>query len=139
MRKFYQERINRLPPSFVDTINSIMGIITDIDDVGKVIMFGSCSRGTQSDDSDIDLLLLLNSEASGVSFGKLEEKVGISIYEQFDSNYKKPVDLLFAEENVFINSTRPDSVFEFPQKQKDNERVSLEIKGLRVCKGMKSP
>jgi predicted nucleotidyltransferase len=111
MRTFYQERIAQLPSSFIDTINSIMGIVMDIDDVGKVIMFGSCSRGTQTDKSDIDLLLLLNSEVSDIPFNKLEEKVGISIYEQLDTNYKKPVDLLFADERVYTNSTRIDSVY----------------------------
>jgi predicted nucleotidyltransferase len=111
MRTFYKERIGQLPSPFVDTINSIMGIIMDIDDVGKAIMFGSCSRGTQTDNSDIDLLLVLNSETSDIPFRKLEEKVGISIYEQFDTNYKKPVDLLFADEWVYANSTRLDSVY----------------------------
>ena len=111
MRTFHKERIGQLPSPFIDTINSIMGIIMDIDDIGKVIMFGSCSRGTQTDKSDIDLLLVLNSEYSNLPFGKLEEKVGISIYEQFDTNYKKPVDLLFADEQVFTNSTRIDSVY----------------------------
>ena len=116
MRTFHQERIERLPSSFIETINSIMGIVMDIDDVGKVIMFGSCSRGTQTDKSDIDLLLVLNSEGSNLPFGKLEEKVGISIYEKFDSNYKKPVDLLFADERVFENSTRLDSVYHHIKK-----------------------
>jgi len=88
-----------------------MGIVMDIEDVGKVIMFGSCSRGTHTDNSDIDLLLLLDGEKSGMPFNRLEQKVGVSIYEQFDTNYKKPVDLLFADENVFANSTRPDSVY----------------------------
>ena len=111
MRTFHKERIGQLPFPFIDTINSIMGIIMDIDDIGKVIMFGSCSRGTQTDKSDIDLLIVLNSEYSNLPFGKLEEKVGISIYEQFDTNYKKPVDLLFADEQVFANSTRIDSVY----------------------------
>ena len=111
MRTFHHERIAQLPPSFVDTINSIMGIVMDIEDVGKVIMFGSCSRGTHTDNSDIDLLLLLDGEKSGMPFNKLEQKVGVSIYEQFDTSYKKPVDLLFADENVFASSTRPDSVY----------------------------
>lgn len=111
MRTFYQERIEQLPSSFIDTINSIIGIVMDIDDIGKVIMFGSCSRGTHTDNSDIDLLLLLDSEKSGLPFNKLEQKVGVSIYEQLDTSYKKPVDLLFADENVFTNSTRLDSVY----------------------------
>ena len=111
MRIFHQERIERLPPPFVDTIKNIMGIVMDIDAVGKVIMFGSCSRGTQTDNSDIDLLLVLNNGESTMSFDKLEEKVGTTIYEQFDSNYKQPVDLLFADEQVYTNSARVDSVY----------------------------
>jgi len=111
MRTFHQERIEQLPFPFVDTIISIMGIIMAIDDVGKVIMFGSCSRGTPTDSSDIDLLLVLKSDGSDMPFDKLEEKVGVSIYEQFNSYNKKPVDLLFADEHKFINSTRPDSVY----------------------------
>jgi len=111
MRTFHHEKIEKLPSPFVETINAIMRIVATIDDVGRVIMFGSCSRGNPADSSDIDLLLILNSENSGVPFGKLEEKVGISIYEQFDTNHKKPVDLLFADECVFVNSTRPDSVY----------------------------
>ena len=111
MRTFYKERIQQLPSSFVDTIDSIMGIVTALDDVDKVIMFGSCSRGTQTDSSDIDLLLLLKSEKEDMPFRKLEEKVGVSIYEQYDSNYKKPVDLLFADKYLFENSTRMDSVY----------------------------
>jgi predicted nucleotidyltransferase len=116
MGTFHQERLEQLPSAFADTINSIMGIVMTIDDVGKVIMFGSCSRGTQTDGSDIDLLLLLNSEHSQLPFNKLEEKVGVSIYEQFDTNYQKPVDLLFADEHVFVNSTRPDSVYHHIKK-----------------------
>jgi len=111
MRTFHHERIEQLPPSFIDTIHSIMGIIMPMDDVGKVIMFGSCSRGTQTAHSDIDLLLLLDSARSELPFGKLEEKVGVSIYEQFDTNYKNPVDLLFADAHAFADSTRPDSVY----------------------------
>ena len=111
MRTFHQERIEQLPSSFADTIKNIMDIVTDIEDVGRVIMFGSCSCGTQTDNSDIDLLLVLNSEGSNLPYGKLEEKVGVAIYEHFDSNYKKPVDLLFADEQVFTSSTRPDSVY----------------------------
>jgi len=116
MRTFHRERIGQLPSPFIDTISTMMEIIMEIEDVGKVIMFGSCSRGTQTDKSDIDLLLLLNSEGRNIPFEKLEEKVGISIYEQFDTNYKKPVDLLFADEQVYTNSTRLDSVYHHIKK-----------------------
>jgi len=112
MRTFHQERIAQLPSSFIDTINSIMGIVMDIDDVGKVIMFGSCSRGTHTDNSDIDLLLLLDSEKSGMPFNRLEQKVGTEIYERFSFNGKKDIDLLFADENVYANSTDPRSVYQ---------------------------
>ena len=112
MRTFHQERIEQLPSSFIDTINSIIGIVMDIDDVGKVIMFGSCSRGTHTDNSDIDLLLLLDSEKSGMPFNRLEQKVGTEIYERFSFNGKRDIDLLFADENVYINSTDPRSVYQ---------------------------
>jgi len=116
MRTFHQKRIEQLPSSFIDTINSVMGIVMNLDDVSKVIMFGSCSRGTQTDISDIDLLLLLNNTDQGISYDKLEEKVGTSIYEQFDTNYQKPVDLLFADEDTYTNSTRIDSVYHHIKK-----------------------
>jgi len=116
MRTFHQERIKQLPPTFVDTINSIMRIIMDIDDIGKVIMFGSCSRGTQTDNSDIDLLLLLDSEKSGMPFNRLEQKVGTEIYERFSFNDKTDIDLLFADENVYTNSTDPKSVYQRVKK-----------------------
>jgi len=112
MRTFHQERIAQLPSSYVDTINAIMGIVMDLDDVGKVIMFGSCSRGTQTDNSDIDLLLILDSEKSGVPFNRLEQKVGTEIYERFSFNGKKDIDLLFADESVYTNSTDPRSVYQ---------------------------
>jgi len=112
MRTFHKERIAQLPSSFIDTINSIIGIVMDIEDVGKVIMFGSCSRGTHTDNSDIDLLLLLDSEKSGMPFNRLEQKVGTEIYERFSFNGKQDIDLLFADENVYANSTDPRSVYQ---------------------------
>jgi len=87
----------------------------DIDDeciICKVIMFGSCSRGTYTNNSDIDLILLLDSEKSGMSFNKLEQKVGTEIYERFSFNGKRDIDLLFADENVYANSTDPRSVYQ---------------------------
>jgi hypothetical protein len=57
------------------------------------------------------LLLLLNSKKSKLSLNKLEEKVGILIYEQFDTNDKIPIDLLFADEHIYLNSTRSDFVY----------------------------
>ena len=115
MRTFHQERIAQLPSSFIDTINSIISIVMDIDDeciICKVIMFGSCSRGTYTNNSDIDLILLLDSEKSGMSFNKLEQKVGTEIYERFSFNGKRDIDLLFADENVYANSTDPRSVYQ---------------------------
>jgi len=59
MRKsyiFYKDRISKLPEQYVNTIDSIMDIVATLDDVVKIILFGSCSRGTQNEKSDIDLL-----------------------------------------------------------------------------------
>ena len=112
-RTFYSERVKQLPAGFADTISSIMRIISTMEDIEKVIMFGSCSRNTQTDKSDIDLLLLLNSNKSCLPYSRLEEKVGLSIFEQFNFSDNKPVDLLFADEPEFNNSTRIDSVYHY--------------------------
>lgn len=59
MQKYYRGRIQHLPTSFIDTIDSLMPIIVDIDDVEAVILFGSCTKGVQTDNSNIDLLLAI--------------------------------------------------------------------------------
>jgi len=82
-----------------------------MEDIEQVIMFGSCSRGKQKEHSDIDLLLLVDSKRSGIPFNRLEQKIGTAIYEQFSFNGKKEVDLLFADKDVYINSTDPRSVY----------------------------
>ena len=111
MNTYHKDRIQQLPIMFADTIDSIMAIITTLDDVEQVIMFGSCSRGQQKEHSDIDLLLLLDSKRSGIPFNRLEQRVGTAIYEQFSFNGKKEVDLLFADKDVYANSTDPRSVY----------------------------
>jgi len=49
---------------------------------------------------------VLDRDKSDLSLDKLSEKVGVTIFEQFDTNYKKPVDLLFADERF-----KPYSVY----------------------------
>ena len=112
---FYKDRILQLPEPYINTINSVMDIIVTLEDIVKVILFGSCSRGKPNDKSDIDLLLLLDSGHK--PFLQLEQKIGEIIYEKYDSNYKKPVDFLFADLNVFNNSTNPTSVYRFIKKE----------------------
>ena len=92
-----------------------MDIVMTLDDIVKVILFGSCSRGAQNEKSDIDLLLLL--ESGHIPFPQLEQTIGTIIYEKYDSNYKRPVDFLFADMNVFNNSTNPTSVYRFIKKE----------------------
>ena len=112
MNTFYRERIEQLPAPFVSTLDAIMDVITAIEEVGRVILFGSCSRGTQTESSDIDLLILLNSMEAGMPFRKLEEQVGVAIYDRFTFNGKTPVDLLFADEATYMNSSDPKSVYQ---------------------------
>jgi len=112
MSAYYKERIEQLPMPFVNTIDSIMAVVTTLEDVQQVIMFGSCSRGTYTADSDIDLLLLLDSEKSGLPFNRLEQKIGTEIYERFSFNDKTDIDLLFADKNIYINSSDPKSVYQ---------------------------
>ena len=96
-----------------------MDIVVTLRDIVKVIMFGSCSRGTFSDKSDIDLLLLL--DGGHTPFPQLEQSIGEIIYEKYDSNYKKPVDFLFADLHVYNNSDNPASVYKFIK----NEGVTI--------------
>ena len=112
---FYKDRISQLPEPYINTINAVMDIIVTLDDIVKVILFGSCSKGMLNDKSDIDLLLLLSSGL--IPFLQLEQNIGAMIYEKYDSNYKKPVDFLFADLNVFNNSTNPSSVYRFIKKE----------------------
>jgi len=105
----------RLPEPYINTINSVMDIIVTLEDIVKVILFGSCSRGIPNDKSDIDLLLLL--ESGQIPFLQLEQNIGTMIYEKYDSNYKKPVGFLFADLNVFNNSADPSSVYRFIKKE----------------------
>ena len=112
---FYKDRILKLPEPYINTIDSVMGIVVTQHDIVKVILFGSCSRGTLNDKSDIDLLLLIDSKHT--PFVQLEEKIGAAIYEKYDSNHKKPVDFLFADLNVFNNSVNPSSVYRFIKKE----------------------
>ena len=86
-----------------------------LDNIVKVILFGSCSRGKINDKSDIDLLLILDSGL--MPFSQLEQDIGAAIYEKYDSNYKKPVDFLFADLNVYNNSTNQSSVYRFIKKE----------------------
>ena len=112
---FYKDRILQLPEPYINTIKSVMNIIVTLENIVKVILFGSCSRGKLNDKSDIDLLLLLDSEH--IPYSQLEQNIGSTIYEKYDSNYKKPVDFLFADLNVFNNSTSPTSVYRYIKKE----------------------
>ena len=116
MNTYHRERVGQLPVQYVDTIDSIMAVITTLDDVKQVIMFGSCSRGANTENSDIDLLLLLDSEKSGIPFNRLEQKVGAAICERFTFNGKKELDLLFADKKTYTNSTDPKSVYRSVKK-----------------------
>ena len=106
---FYKDRISQLPELYINTIDSVIDIVMSLDEIVKVILFGSCSRGTINDKSDIDLLFLLNSE--NTPYLQLEQDIGTIIYERYDSNYKKPVDFLFADLNVFDSCNNPFSVY----------------------------
>lgn len=111
MSMYYKERVKHLSTPFVDTLDSIMSIIVTLDDIEKVLLFGSCSRGTQTEHSDIDLLLIIDSNKIGIPLKQLEQKNGTTIYEQFSFNRKKEVELLFADKEVYGNSADPKSVY----------------------------
>ena len=107
-----RNKITWLSDPFLNTLDSVMKIVTTVDEVGMVILFGSCSKGTQTENSDIDLLVLLDSDKSGMPFKRLEEKVGISIYDRYAFDDEVPVELLFADVKDYINSINPRSVYQ---------------------------
>ena len=74
---FHKERISTLPEPYVHTINAVMDIVVTINNIVKVILFGSCSRGTTNEKSDIDLLFLLDSGHS--PYPQMEQNVGIML------------------------------------------------------------
>jgi len=81
-------------------------------DVSKVILFGSYSKGTQSTDSDVDLLVVTNDDFLPESFAKkMEIKLKIasalqSIRKQSDIDlivYTKPMYEKFIQLNSGFN------------------------------------
>jgi len=107
-----RDKIRWLSAPFLNTLDSVMEIVTTVDEVGMVILFGSCSKGTQTENSDIDLLVLLDSDKSGMPFKRLEEKVGIAIYDRYAFDDEVSVELLFADVKDYINSINPRSVYQ---------------------------
>jgi len=114
---YYIERVKHLPTQFINTLDSVMYIVVALDDIEKVILFGSCARGTQTDHSDIDLLLIIDSSKIGRPLKQLEQENGTAIYEQFSFNGKKEVELLFADKEVYVNSTDSKSVYKRIKKE----------------------
>ena len=117
MSMYYIERVKHLPTQFINTLDSVMYIVVALDDIEKVILFGSCARGTQTDHSDIDLLLIIDSSKIGRPLKQLEQENGTAIYEQFSFNGKKEVELLFADKEVYVNSTDSKSVYKRIKKE----------------------
>jgi len=112
---FYKDRIMQLPEPYINTIDAVMKIVISIKEIVMVILFGSCSRGTQNDKSDIDLLFLLDDK--NIPFSQLECNIGTMIYDNYNSNNKKPIDFLFADKKVFENSYNSSSVYKFIKKE----------------------
>ena len=112
---FHRDRISQLPEPYINTIDSIMDIVFSLREIVMVILFGSCSRGAPNEKSDIDLLLLLDSK--NMPFSQLEHNIGTVIYENYNSNNRKPIDFLFADKEVFDNSSNSSSVYKIIKKE----------------------
>jgi predicted nucleotidyltransferase len=102
------ERIEYLPDAFQETISSLLEIVQKIAEVRKVVIFGSCAKRTQTEKSDVDALLLLQSNEP---LRALENKIGLEIYEHLDTTYSRPIDLLFADEKTYEDSSWIGSVY----------------------------
>ena len=91
--------------------NSLQGL-----DIYSIILFGSCSQGNNSEESDIDLLVILDSDEIPESFEKRME-MKLSIRKSLRTiNSQTPIDLLVytkkeyellqSEENAFLEEIK---------------------------------
>jgi predicted nucleotidyltransferase len=80
-------------------------------DVSKVILFGSYARGTQSKDSDIDLLVVTNDDFIFDSFAQ-KMKTKIKISQALDSLRKHAdIDLIVHTKPMYEKFLQLNSVF----------------------------
>ena len=91
---------------FADKIPFIRSLILDSVKPGvikKIYLFGSCAYGTPTEDSDIDLCVVINNR-----FNRLNANVKIS--QNLFENKIRPVDLLVYKENQFLNTINPNGI-----------------------------
>jgi predicted nucleotidyltransferase len=92
--------------SFADKIPFIRSLILESVKPGvikKIYLFGSYAYGTATEDSDIDLCVVINNR-----FNRLNANVKIS--QNLFENKIRPVDLLVYKENQFLNITNPNGI-----------------------------
>ena len=88
---------------FVDKIPFIRSLILDSVKPGvikKIYLFGSYANGNPTEDSDIDLCVVINNR-----FDRLKASVKIQL--SLSDNDIYPLDLLVYKENRFYNITNP--------------------------------
>ena len=91
---------------FADKIPFIRSLILDSVKPGvikKIYLFGSYAYGTPTEDSDIDLCVVINNR-----FNRLNASVKIQL--SLSDNNIYPLDLLVYKENQFINTTNPNGI-----------------------------
>ena len=89
-----------------DKISFIRSLILDSVKPGvikKIYLFGSYAYETATEDSDIDLCVMINNR-----FNRLNANVKIS--QNLFENKIRPVDLLVYKENQFLNITNPNGI-----------------------------
>ncbi len=67
----------KLKDNEIKAINALKKTILDLYPDAEIILFGSRARGDYDEDSDVDILILLNTEVNS----KLEEKIIGDIYD----------------------------------------------------------
>ena len=74
-------------------------VVDNVDDVNKVVLYGSCARGTMGKDSDIDIAVIVDSVdddfiAANVHLYRLSKKVDLRIEPVLLVNEYDPSDFL---------------------------------------------
>ncbi|MGL4950158.1 MAG: nucleotidyltransferase domain-containing protein [Anaeroplasmataceae bacterium] len=103
----------KIPKEFIERIKIIKTIILEVYPTSEILLFGSCAKGVVREDSDIDLIILLDSDYTRMDRVNLRAAIDIK------TNYELEFDLkLYTKEKfnkyktteVFENSIYKDSI-----------------------------
>jgi predicted nucleotidyltransferase len=108
----------RLPYAYTGFLKHFLTKVSEVKDVSKVILFGSCVRGQIHDNSDIDLLVLTEDE---IPLDK-EFYIMNDCAPAFDNVNYIPSDIIVNSMQLF---NKNKNIFGMVQKQAELEGIDL--------------